>query len=518
MAIDFRTIKPRRGTAAEWAEVPNYVLDVGELSVENDTGIIKIGNGATVYSALQGHLPENLIQALINSAVGPLVTAALASSSTVADAAAAAADQAIADGGLVTGASVIPAGYEDVALAITSETNERSWLEISSVDGGPTDYAKSILEALFETVGAASAFETSKLFTEVVGSAPNRDIFVTDADTGSRVAIATAGDNYEPVALSDPYDNTEGVVAFTNVTSGTTAKRYWRRSSGLVRPISADPLRYVAWGDSLTYRGGMVAALAAKMPDVTVVNKGIGSQRSDEIFARQGGLVPKVTAPIVIPASGSVAVPVDITFAWNDSLDVTIGGVAGVMASPLADAAKPHTFTRTGTGSTVNIAANTPIVVTQATTYENDTAIFWPGRNDVTQGKSAQFVLDNIEAGIDRLRTLYKRVLVISVTQSTLETVGTTKYNVIKTINDALRVKKGIRFADVQSYLVDNAPAIAASIGITLTSDDLAKIAGDTLPPSFVPVDDILHHTPAIQTVIGNYLFDSHIQPLGWHS
>lgn len=521
MVTELRTIQPRRDTYAAWVE-ENPVPKTGELLVETDTGKMRLGNGIHTFTQLKAHLPEDLIQALIDSAVGPLVTAALASSTTVTDAAAAAAGQAVADAGIVKGMVVIPAGFEDVAFAIMSQTQQRTWLEVSSVDGGPTDYAKSILSNLFATAGSSGPFETQKLFAEVVGSAPNRDIFVTDADSGARTAIATAGDNYEPMVLADPYNNSEGVVTFKNTTGASTFNQYWRRSNSQVRPLMADPLKYVMWGDSLTYRGGVIAALQAKMSDVAVVNRGVGSQRSDEIFARQGGLIPVTTGPVTIPASGSVTVPFDITFAWNaEETSLCVGslmGVPGTVVSPLTDATKVHTFTRTTDGAAVVVPIGTQWIQTLATTHENDTAIFWTGRNDVTQGKSAQTVIDNTRKAIARLRTLYKRVLVVSTTQATTETIGTAKYNVIKAINDALRVEPGIRFADVQSYLVDNAYTIMTQLGITPTTADNTAIAGDTLPPSFVPAGDILHHTPAIQTVIGNYLFDSHIKPIGWHA
>lgn len=50
-------IKPRRGTAAQWSSA-NPVLDAGEIGVETDTGVVKIGNGSTAWTALNPILSE----------------------------------------------------------------------------------------------------------------------------------------------------------------------------------------------------------------------------------------------------------------------------------------------------------------------------------------------------------------------------------------------------------------------------------------------------------------------------
>ena len=44
-------IQVRRGTATEWA-TSNPVLATGEFGYETDTGMLKVGNGATMWSQL----------------------------------------------------------------------------------------------------------------------------------------------------------------------------------------------------------------------------------------------------------------------------------------------------------------------------------------------------------------------------------------------------------------------------------------------------------------------------------
>lgn len=54
MSVVFAKIQMRRGTAAEWAAA-NPVLAQGEMAFETDTGLTKIGDGATAYATLPSY-------------------------------------------------------------------------------------------------------------------------------------------------------------------------------------------------------------------------------------------------------------------------------------------------------------------------------------------------------------------------------------------------------------------------------------------------------------------------------
>jgi hypothetical protein len=45
-------IQVRRGTAQQWVD-SDTVLDSGEIGFETDTGLFKIGDGTTAYTALE---------------------------------------------------------------------------------------------------------------------------------------------------------------------------------------------------------------------------------------------------------------------------------------------------------------------------------------------------------------------------------------------------------------------------------------------------------------------------------
>jgi hypothetical protein len=109
MSVVFAKIQMRRGTAAEWAAA-NPVLAQGELAFETDTGLTKIGDGATAYASLPAYATydqmlaaQQLIEAALAqiSNVDQVVQAAIDASATATDAAAqvtAVADDVIAAG------------------------------------------------------------------------------------------------------------------------------------------------------------------------------------------------------------------------------------------------------------------------------------------------------------------------------------------------------------------------------------------------------------------------------------
>jgi len=54
MSVVFAKIQMRRGTAAQWAAA-NPILAQGELAFETDTGLTKVGDGATAYASLPAY-------------------------------------------------------------------------------------------------------------------------------------------------------------------------------------------------------------------------------------------------------------------------------------------------------------------------------------------------------------------------------------------------------------------------------------------------------------------------------
>lgn len=62
-------IQLRRGTETEWTTA-NPILSAGEIGVENDTGLFKLGDGATSWADLEYFIHQGDIVDLINAAGG----------------------------------------------------------------------------------------------------------------------------------------------------------------------------------------------------------------------------------------------------------------------------------------------------------------------------------------------------------------------------------------------------------------------------------------------------------------
>ena len=62
------TIKHRRGFSSEWSEI-NPVLNDGEIGVEKDTGLFKLGDGFHSWAQLDYYLPAAAIQQAIDAAI-----------------------------------------------------------------------------------------------------------------------------------------------------------------------------------------------------------------------------------------------------------------------------------------------------------------------------------------------------------------------------------------------------------------------------------------------------------------
>lgn len=276
-------------------------------------------------------------------------------------------------------------------------------------------------------------------------------------------------------------------------------------------PAESLPGEIVMWGDSLTAAGGITSRLAAKLPGVTVTNRGRSGQTAQQIAARQGGKKSLLTVTgNTIPASGSVAVTARtvplLAQTGYPALNEPgrLAGVPGVLSNAAGSIA--YTFTRSAAGDPVPCPPGTPFIADAGKAGRHKTAIFWAGRNNPDTGVS-----EYVMAMARHLSPATKRFVVLSVTNSADEPAGTDKYKVIKKENDQLAYDFGPRFIDLRRWLIDNG---LAALGITPTAQDRAAIAGDAVPPSLTT--DKIHFTAAAQTAIADYLI-TRLAALEWY-
>lgn len=305
----------------------------------------------------------------------------------------------------------------------------------------------------------------------------------------------------------------DGYVAFGIRDDGTT-----HISSGLIDPLyGADTAvgytrsirnRVACIGDSLTYgyfdgspgptSDSYPAKLATLVPEgVNVFNLGTSGWCVDEVAVRIGAIKVPLTATLGrIPASGSVNVITDAVIGFRQigsqiSFPGSLAGVPGTLMRQ--DSNTLLTFTRSTAGAEVPLPPGT-VFVPDMTGHDADTSIILLGRNDVARGVTGAetSVADHIVAGIQRIVDWHtrqlKQVLVVSPTTTTGEVTGTTGHATVTSAGRHLADRHGPKYFDLRRYLIDEA---IHDLGITPTSEDLAKIAGDTLPPSIM--DDGTH-------------------------
>lgn len=188
MSVVFAKIQMRRGTAAEWAAA-NPVLAQGEMAFETDTGLTKIGDGATAYASLPAYATytqmlaaQQLIEAALAQLAGfeQVAIDVAASAATASDAA----DQAEAAAALA-----VPAGQTaEVKAGEASQSAIDAAASADLADGSAQAAAASAQAAEDERVLA----ETARTGSETARTgAETAQGLAEDARDDAQAALAT---------------------------------------------------------------------------------------------------------------------------------------------------------------------------------------------------------------------------------------------------------------------------------------------------------------------------------------
>lgn len=275
----------------------------------------------------------------------------------------------------------------------------------------------------------------------------------------------------------------------------------------------------VWWGDSLSSGAGgggiNPPAVLETALGRTVVGKGIASQDTKQIGARQGAVPITVTVSgDNIPASGGVSVTaksVNILYNAGSYTGTSVGTLAGVPGTMSTDSSGNWTFTRTTAGSITACPAGTAFIPDDVAIYIGDTVIIWAGRNNDLSTRAARIAArDDILAMVKTLSPTIKRYLVLSVLNGLNEGTGSAAHTNILAMNAELALTFGDRYLDVRRYLIDHGLEDA---GITPTSQDNTDVANDTVPASLR--SDSIHLVAASYTLVGN-LAARQIIARGW--
>ena len=251
------------------------------------------------------------------------------------------------------------------------------------------------------------------------------------------------------------------------------------------------------------------------LPGRTIVNRGAGGHTVDDLRLKLG-LMSLQVGDIVIPGTVS---PVAFTTPHTPGFSVgrsTFGALGPVAGTLKCVAPGSFTFTRATAGADVTLSGS-QFFRDEGPDLRRDTVIIWAGRNDVTlsttgpEGDVVTHVLASIQAIVDALRVQDKHYLVVSlVNRPGDEKKGTTGWERVTAINDALRVDHRGRFVDVRSWMIHDA---LTALSLTPTSADTAAIAADAPPPQLM--DTGSHYTKNCAPLIGQMLGQALTQR-GW--
>lgn len=343
-----------------------------------------------------------------------------------------------------------------------------------------------------------SALNTNETVAELIGS----NLYTHNRITGQRILISNASPTY-PVIFSNSFITyfESSVWKYKPITDGTA----W--------PVLPNT-RLTTWGDSLTADSRGISASAAYLGQVGL-NRGASGYAAADIAIRQGGLTVYFNAvDNQIPASGSVALTLvnSPTTGYRTGSIITFSGSLVGVAGTLTKAAnETWSFIRTNSGSTVACPPVTAFVCltnnnpADGGDTENDIQSIWIGRNNVGSATFQSDVVNNVARMAAYIKPLYKRYVVISITNGTTEGIGTTNYNNIIACNQQLALIYQGLYYDLRSDFIQNG---LATVGITPTADDIAAIADDRPPPSLM--SDSIHPNAngynAQKILFANYL------------
>lgn len=382
---------------------------------------------------------------------------------------------------------------EDVAHAHVDSAGRRSWLEASSADGGPTDWAETRMRdrlALGKLLAPGILFSV----TDAAGLPSDLTVRSTDGQVEDWVIqrwasrIAPLLDGSTPTYADAPYQR------------GST-----------VLPVFTKTDSWAGWGSSTIE--GLASRFSAMVAPAIYYAGGKGSERIEHHAARMNARPALLTFPgNSIPASGPVVVT-STNMPANVALKPYAGAVAGVHGT-LSSTATEVTFTRTTPGDATPAAPDTPFESDPGLDHRADTLLLQVGKNSLTDStlNSAAYVAGIARQMYEYAAPLHKRVLMIGqFVNGGTPSVAPTRDR-INGFDNLMRDFCGPTFFDTTAW-VTSADVWEMPGAPSPTVDDLAEQAIGNKPPS-------LSADPGHFNAIGYDLYrtaiQEHLTGLGW--
>lgn len=328
------------------------------------------------------------------------------------------------------------------------------------------------------------------------------DLFIYNNDSGRVILASNNVDTASPISGGIAYkkQNAEYVYLTKKLTS---QPRYSNR-------------RIICAGDSLTAGAGgngtSYPATLATLTGLTALNRGYAGRASADIALHMGALRPLLSVSNgKIPASGSVAVTtISPSSGWRlgqdgETFPGTLAGVPGKLMRAKNDT---WSFTRTTAGDAVTVPDDSEFICTEHAGEDDSITVSWIGRNNYATAFAE--VEKDTELFHEWVNVYNRQHIVIGMTTTAGEPMGSNNYKTITGINETLRRTYGDCYVDMLSYLVNNGLVDA---GIMPTEGDSADIQMGIIPRS-LRSDDV-HLNAAGYSVAGKRIYQQ-MTLLGW--
>lgn len=311
-----------------------------------------------------------------------------------------------------------------------------------------------------------------------------------------------------------------GVDEASYISSGIAYKKagldyvYMRLENKSIPRYSND--RVVWAGDSLTEGvggGGTTApGVLASLSGLTVLNRGYAGRASADIALHMGVLVPLLSiSGGQIPASGSVSVT-EINpsngYRLGQNNETFPGTLSGVPGNLIRASNNTWSFSRASAGSVVAVPDGTPFYCTEHAGEDDSITVTWVGRNNYATAFAE--VERDTASFHEWVKPFNKQHIVIGMTTTDAEVIGSNNYIIITGINASLKETYNDCYIDMLDYLVSEGLMDA---GITPTPGDITDIQNGVIPRSLR--SDSTHLNAAGYTVAGKRVFQQ-LTELGW--
>ena len=248
------------------------------------------------------------------------------------------------------------------------------------------------------------------------------------------------------------------------------------------------------FGDSLTIGAGGTTPygnlVGAAFPGRPIQNDGILGQVASSIAVRQGGI------PLTISVEGGKLDGLNevkitklsnpfLSTPFNEDLYSRTGTINGVKCTitRTVEAKVGDRYTiKPEAESTIDIADDSVFALDNATQMRTATQILWFGRNNIGKADAEAEILQALDSAVAYIADP-KRFIVLGILVAIPEITGTSNFDQVKTINDALAAKYGKAFVPMTPPTEEE----LAAIGYTPTEQDLADLANENFPTGLRP-------------------------------